>query len=636
MSVELENELTRELKVKGINDFVIKFGNVNGTGSASANHLFAKAIFRMGIPVAPRNIFPSNIQGAPTWYEVRVSQKGYLGRRGGVDLFVCVNPQSMKRDIEEVLPGGYVVYDSTKALDIRLQRPDVNFIGVPLMEICLREYTNPRQRLLFKNIIYVGALAALLNIDFSVFQDLVEDQFKGKEKLITPNLHALELGYQYASKHYDCPLGIKLVSGREEAPHIKAFDHVLMDGNTAIALGAIYGGATFAAWYPLTPSTSVVEAFETYAKRLRIDAGTGKHNFAIVQAEDELAAIGMVIGACWNGARAFTATSGPGLSLMSEFLGLAYYAEIPAVLVDVQRAGPSTGMPTRSQQSDILAAAYASHGDTKHVLLFPATAAECFGMTLDAFDLSEQLQTPILLMSDLDLGMNDMMSPPLYFDDDRKLKRGKVLDAKALDDLEDKFGRYLDVDDDGITYRTLPGTHPEKGAFLTRGTSRDEYAAYTEDGDAYVRNMERLLKKFETAKEYVPAPKIKPANKKTDYGMIFFGTTASPGYEAIEILEEEDIFLDSMRIRAFPFNKDIEEFVDDHEIIFVVEQNRDGQMRRLLINECEISPKKLVSVLHFDGLPITASKIVGVMRQSIGHNSTVIPIHSNKGEGSDQ
>ena len=637
MSVELENDLTRELKIKGTNDFVVKFGNVNGTGSASANHLFAKAIFRMGIPVAPRNIFPSNIQGAPTWYEVRVSQRGYLGRRGGVDLFVCVNPQSMKRDIEEVLPGGYVLFDSTKALDIRLQKPDVNFIGVPLMEICLREYSNPRQRLLFKNIIYVGALAALLDIDFSVFQDLVADQFKGKEKLITPNLHALELGYQYVNKHYDCPLGIKLVSGREEAPHIKEFEHILMDGNTATALGAIYGGATFAAWYPLTPSTSVVEAFETYAKRLRIDAGTGKNNFAIVQAEDELAAIGMVIGACWNGARAFTATSGPGLSLMSEFLGLAYYAEIPAVLIDVQRAGPSTGMPTRSQQSDILSAAYASHGDTKHVLLFPATAAECFGMTLEAFDLSEQLQTPILLMSDLDLGMNDMMSPPLYWDDNRKLKRGKVLDAKALDELEGKYGRYLDVDDDGITYRTLPGAHPEKGAFLTRGTSRDEYAAYTEDGEAYVRNMERLLKKFETAKEYVPAPKIKPANKKTDYGMIFFGTTASPGYEAIEILEEEGILLDSMRIRAFPFNKDIENFVDDHELIFVVEQNRDGQMRRLLINECEISPKKLVSVLHFDGLPITASKIVGVMRQSIGHKSTVVPIHpTNEGEGSDQ
>ncbi|MFT7687784.1 MAG: 2-oxoglutarate ferredoxin oxidoreductase subunit alpha [Candidatus Azotimanducaceae bacterium] len=630
MSAELSNELTRNKKIEAINDFVVKFGNVNGTGSASANHLFAKAIFRMGIPVAPRNIFPSNIQGAPTWYEVRISQKGYLGRRGGVDLFVCVNPQSMKKDISEVLPGGYVLYDSTKALDIRLQKEGVNFIGIPLMEICLAEYTQPRQRLLFKNIIYVGALAALLDIDFSVFQSLVADQFKGKEKLVTPNMHALELGYQYATKHYDCPLGIHLVSGKEAAPHIKESEHILMDGNTATALGAIYGGATFAAWYPLTPSTSVVEAYETYATRLRIDGGTGKNNFAIVQAEDELAAIGMVIGACWNGARAFTATSGPGLSLMSEFLGLAYYAEIPAVLVDVQRAGPSTGMPTRSQQSDILSAAYASHGDTKHVLVFPATAAECFSMTVDAFDLADELQTPIIIMSDLDLGMNDTMSPPLYWDDDRKLKKGKVLDAQALDNLSERYGRYVDVDDDGITYRTLPGTHPEKGAFLTRGTSRDEYAAYTEDGDAYVRNMERLLKKFETAKQYVPAPKIKHGSKPSAYGLIFFGTTASPGYEAIEILDEEGIALNSMRIRAFPFNEEVEKFVDDHELVFVVEQNRDGQMRRLLINECEMPPKKMISVLHFDGLPITAHKIVGVMREYIGDKSKVTQLHGKK------
>ncbi|MFT5208551.1 MAG: 2-oxoglutarate ferredoxin oxidoreductase subunit alpha [Flavobacterium sp.] len=630
MSAQLENELTRGKKIKAVNDFVVKFGNVNGTGSASANQLFAKAIFRMGIPVAPRNIFPSNIQGAPTWYEVRISQKGYLGRRGGVDLFVCVNPQSMKKDISEVLPGGYVLYDSTKALDIRLQRDGVNFIGIPLMEICLAEYANPRQRLLFKNIIYVGALAALLDIDFSVFQALVADQFKGKEKLISPNLHALELGYQYATTHYDCPLGIHLVGGKEAAPHIKEFEHILMDGNTATALGAIYGGATFAAWYPLTPSTSVVEAYETYAKRLRIDAGTGKNNFAIVQAEDELAAIGMVIGACWNGARAFTATSGPGLSLMSEFLGLAYYAEIPTVLIDVQRAGPSTGMPTRSQQSDILSAAYASHGDTKHVLVFPATAAECFSMTVEAFDLADQLQTPIIIMSDLDLGMNDTMSPPLYWDDDRKLKKGKVLDAEALDGLSERFGRYLDVDDDGITYRTLPGTHPEKGAFLTRGTSRDEYAAYTEDGDAYVRNMERLLKKFETAKQYVPTPKIKLTDKASSYALIFFGTTASPGYEAIEILEEEGISLDSMRIRAFPFNKAVESFVNEHELVFVIEQNRDGQMRRLLINECEMSPKKMISILHFDGLPITANKIVGVMKEYIGDKSKVTPLHGVK------
>ncbi len=621
-------------RLESVNDFVIKFANVNGTGSASANHLFAKAIFRMGLPVAPRNIFPSNIQGAPTWYEVRVSQKGYLGRRGGVDLAVCINAQSMAKDIADVGPGGYIVYDSTKTLDLRLQRHDLHYVGIPFTEICLREYTDPRQRLLFKNIIYVGALASLLNIDFSVFKDLIAEQFKGKERLISPNMQALELGYQYAAEHYEDAVGLKVASGTEMAPHIKEFKHILMDGNTATALGAIYGGATFAAWYPLTPSTSVVEAFETYAKRLRIDPGTGKNNFAIIQAEDELAAIGMVIGASWNGSRAFTATSGPGLSLMSEFLGLAYYAEVPAVLVDVQRAGPSTGMPTRTQQSDIFSAAYASHGDTKHVLLFPATAAECFDMMVEAFDLAEQLQTPILMMSDLELGMNDTMSPPLHWDDNRRLKRGKVLHGDDLEAMKERFGRYLDVDGDGITYRTFPGSHPHKGATVTRGTSRDEYAVYTEDGDAYVRNMERLSKKFETAKGYVPTPKIKPAGKPTPYGMIFFGTTASPGYEATEILEEEGILLDTMRIRAFPFNEEVDKFVDDHELVFVVEQNRDGQMRRLLINECEMSPKKMLSVLHFDGLPITARSIVSEMRESLG-GSRVTPITNKKSKSTE-
>lgn len=612
-------------RLEAVNDFVIKFANVNGTGSASANNMFAKAIFRMGIPVAARNVFPSNIQGLPTWYEVRVSQRGYLGRRGGVDLMVCVNPESMARDIREVEPGGYFVYDSTKPLDLRLMRDDITFLGVPFTDICQREYSDARLRLLFKNMIYVGALSAFLGLDFSVFQRLVEDQFKGKERLITPNLQALEMGYQHAQKEFDCPIGLRLTRGGDLAPHISEFDNILMDGNTAAALGAIYGGATIAAWYPITPSTSVVEAFEKYAQRLRIDPGTGKNNFAIVQAEDELAAIGMVIGASWNGARAFTATSGPGLSLMSEFLGLAYYAEVPTVLIDVQRAGPSTGMPTRTQQSDILAAAYASHGDTKQVLLFPATAAECFALTVEAFDLAEQLQTPIIILSDLDLGMNQTMSPPLHWDDKRRFKRGKVLDAAALDALTEPFGRYLDVDDDGITYRTLPGAHPDKGSFVTRGTSRTEYALYTEDGDAYVRNMQRLLKKFQTAKEYVPAPKIKPADESTVYGMIFFGTTASPCYEAEEILAEEGIFFDTMRLRAFPFNDEVEQFVAGHDKVFVVEQNRDGQMRRLLINECEMQPNKLVSVVHFDGQPITARSIVQVMRRHLG-GASVTPI----------
>ena len=607
--------------LKAVNDFVVKFANVNGTGSASANHMFAKSIFRMGIPVSPRNIFPSNIQGLPTWYEVRVSGQGYLGRRGGVDIMVCVNPQSMARDIKEVEPGGYFVYDSTKPIDPQFQKDDIHFLGIPFTEICLREFTDPRQRLLFKNVIYVGALAALLDIDFTILKDMIADQFKGKEKLITPNVHALELGYQYAYDHFDCPLGLRLKKKRINAPHIKEFNHIFMDGNTAIALGAIYGGATVAAWYPITPSTSVVEAFDKYCNRLRIDPGTGKKNFAIVQAEDELAAMGMVIGAGWNGARAFTATSGPGLSLMSEFLGLAYFAEVPAVLVDVQRAGPSTGMPTRTQQSDILAAAYASHGDTKHVMLFPSTAAECFSMSVQSFDLAEQLQTPIILMTDLELGMNDAMSPPLEWDDSKRFSRGKVIDAETLETMQERFGRYRDVDGDGIPYRTLPGTHPDKGAFFTRGSSRDEYATYTEEGIDYVKNMERLLRKFETAKDYVPQPKIKKAAKKTPHGMLFFGTTASPAYEAVEILEQEGMYFDTMRLRAFPFSKAVEDFIADHETVFVIEQNRDGQMRRLIINECEVPPKKLVPVLNFDGLPITARSIAATMRSSLAGNN---------------
>jgi len=596
--------------VSGVNDFVVKFANVNGTGSASANLMFAKAVFRMGIPVSPRNIFPSNIQGLPTWYEVRVSEKGYLARRGGgVDLMVGVNPQSMNKDVAEVAPGGYFLYDSTKPLDPALKRDDIHYLPIPLMEISSHEYADPRQRQLFKNMIYVGALSALLEIEFKVLTDMVAEQFKGKEKLIVPNVKALELGHQYAKSHYKCPLGIRLKRRN------KVGDQVLMDGNTAVALGAIYGGATVAAWYPITPSTSVVDAFEKYAYRLRMDPGTGKQNFAIVQAEDELAAMGMVIGASWNGARSFTATSGPGVSLMSEFLGLAYFAEIPAVLIDVQRSGPSTGMPTRTQQSDIISAAYASHGDTKHVLLFPSTPRECFDMSAQAFDLAEQLQTPIIMLTDLDLGMNDQMSEPLSWDDQRAYKRGKVLSAEDLDRLP-KFGRYVDSDNDGICYRTIPGTHPNKGAFFTRGTSRDTYAVYTEDGDKYVENMERLLKKFETAKQYVPKPEVlRKSSTKNKYGVICIGTSTPAVQEALDILAEEKVQLDALRIRAFPFNKDVDAFIAQHEKVFVVEQNRDAQLRSLLMIENKAPGDKLVSLLNFDGMPLTARFVADKIRQ---------------------
>lgn len=585
-----------------VNDFVVKFANVNGTGSASANYLFAKAIFRMGIPVTAKNIFPSNIQGLPTWYEVRVSDKAYYGRREGIDVMVCVNPQSMMQDVKSVKTGGYFIYDNTKKLHPSFVREDINYIGIPLMEMCNREYADPRQRQLFKNIIYVGALTELLNIEFNVYEDLFADQFKGKEKLIAPNIQALQLGINYIKENFNHTF--PFTTERREYTKNK----IMVDGNTACGLGAIYGGATVAAWYPITPSTSVVEAFEKYAKKYRVDPETGKNKYAIVQAEDELAALGMVIGATWNGARAFTATSGPGVSLMNEFLGLAYFAEIPAVLIDVQRTGPSTGMPTRTQQSDILISAYASHGDTKHVLLFPSTPKECFELTAAAFDLSEQLQTPIILLTDLDLGMNDHVSDPFEWDDDRKYDRGKVYHAEDLEKIE-KFGRYLDIDGDGIPYRTYPGAHPKKGAFFTRGTSHNEYAGYTEDGADYTRNVERLLVKFETAKKLVPKPDFYQKSNKSDEAMLFFGTSMYPAEEALDVLKENGIELDAVRIKAFPFNDDIVEFINAHEKVYVIEQNRDAQLKTLLVTEHGFDPAKLVSILNYDGMPMTAEQI---------------------------
>jgi len=590
-------------KIEAVNDFVIKFANVNGTGSASANNMFAKAIFRMGLPMSAKNIFPSNIQGLPTWYVIRVNEKGHVGRRGGIDIMLSVNPQSMAKDVQEVRPGGYFIYDNTKPLDLRLIRDDISYIGIPLTEICRQEYTDNRQRQLFRNIIYVGALAALLDVEFDVLTGLVGDQFKGKEKLIAPNVHALELGFQYAKKNFECPISIR-VERRDLVG-----DSILIDGNTACGLGAVYGGATVAGWYPITPSTSVVEAFEKYCKRLRIDPATGDKNYAIVQMEDELAAIGTVIGAGWNGARSFTATSGPGVSLMSEFLGLAYFAEIPAVLIDVQRAGPSTGMPTRTQQSDVLLCAYASHGDTKHVCLYPSTPKECFDMTAQSFDLADRLQTPIILVTDLELGMNDNMSEPFEWPEDRLYDRGKVLSADDLDNMSERFGRYLDVDGDGIPYRTYPGTHPTKGSFFTRGTSRDEYAIYTEDANEYIQNMERLLHKWETAKTYLPEAKINTVEGGSKVGVVYYGTSEAASLEAAEWLSEDDLGVDTLGIKAFPFTKAIDQFIEEHDVVFVVEQNRDAQMRTLLINEGDIMPSKLVSVLHYDGSPVTASII---------------------------
>lgn len=586
-----------------INDFVIRFANVNGTGSASANFLFTKAIFRMGIPVTPKNIFPSNIQGLPTWYEVRINEGGWLGRREGVDFMVCVNPQSMEKDIQTVSPGGYFLFDNSKYLHEKYIRPDIHYIGIPMTDLCNAAYTDPRQRQLFKNVVYVGALSALFDVEFSALEEVLTDQFKGKERLIEPNIKALKMGVDYVQKHYEYPLELRV-----ERRNLNS-NSIMIDGNTALGLGAVYGGATVCAWYPITPSTSVAEAFNDFGMKFRIDPETGKKNYAFIQSEDELAAIGMAIGAGWNGARAFTATSGPGVSLMNEFLGLAYFAEIPVVLVDIQRTGPSTGMPTRTQQSDIMEAAYASHGDTKQIVLFPATPEECFEMGAEAFDLAEQLQTPVLILSDLDLGMNDHISPELKWDDNRKYKRGKVLTAEDLEDIE-QFGRYLDVEGDGIPYRTYPGTHPEKGSYFTRGSSKDEYAKYTEDGEVYKQNMDRLIKKFNTAKELVPAPEIYQPINKAKEGVLFFGTSKYAAEEALYLMEEDGRILDAIRIKAFPFNKQVEEFIHSHDKIYVVEQNRDAQMRSLMMIEMGINPAKLISVLNYNGMPITADDII--------------------------
>lgn len=597
------------------NDFVIRFANVNGSGSASANNLFAKAVFRMGVPVSPKNIFPSNIQGLPTWYEVRINEQGYLGRHGDVDMVVAMNGQTMKKDYDGLRSGGYFLYDSSRKLSEEYGRDDVALIGIPLTKLCNDAFDNPKMRGLLKNIIYVGALAFLLDMEFEVLTSSVEKQYRKKSKLIPPNLKALELGYAYAREKYE---GVcKLAISRRD----KVGDAIIIDGNAATGLGALYGGATVVGWYPITPSTSVIEYFGRYADRFRRDTETGQLKAAIVQAEDELAALGIVIGASWNGARAFTATSGPGVSLMSEFLGLAYFAEIPAVLVNVQRTGPSTGMPTRTQQGDILACGYASHGDTKQVLLFPCNPKECFDMTADAFDLAERLQTPVIVMSDLDLGMNDHMSPPLAWDDSRVYDRGKVLDKDQLEELGDSWGRYLDVDGDGIGYRTYPGTHPTKGSYFTRGTSHDEYSKYTEESGAYEQNMQRLLQKWETARELVPAPEIMVDNESATVGMVYYGTSTDAALEAVDQLREQGITINTLRIKAFPFQQDVENFIRQHDLIYVVEQNRDAQMKTLLINELGLQPDQLVSVLHYDGLPITARII----------SSAITAIVANKG-----
>ena len=585
------------------NDFTIRIANVNGTGSASANSLLMKTLFRMGIPVAGKNFFPSNIQGLPTWYEIRASHRGYLARSGSVDIAVAMNAETYQRDLRELTSGGYLLYDSTWPRRDVLRREDVNILGVPLARMCNESFDNARARILMKNIAYVGVLAALLELDVEIIRELLRETFARKKALLDANQVAIGLGYDYAQENLNCPLPFTARSMGDPGSKI------IIDGNTASALGCVYAGATFGAWYPITPSTSLMDAFRSFCARFRT-AEDGTRDYCVIQAEDELAAIGMVLGAGWNGARAFTPTSGPGISLMSEFLGYGYYAEIPAVLFDVQRVGPSTGMPTRTQQGDILSCAYASHGDTRHVLLFPSSPRECFELAAAAFDLAEQLQTPVIVLSDLDLGMNDWVSDEFTWDDSYRPNRGKVLRAEELENM-DAFYRYLDVDGDGVPYRTLPGDHP-KGAFFTRGSGHNMYGGYTENAGEYQEVMDRLRRKWDHAATVVPAPEIRAA-RGAQAGLITLGTGASACREAVDILAGRGVPLDYMRIRAFPFTAEVREFLGNHQRIYVVEQNRDAQLRTLLINEAGGRAGQLVEVLHYNGMPLPATAVVSAI-----------------------
>ncbi|MFL6353121.1 MAG: 2-oxoacid:acceptor oxidoreductase subunit alpha [Bryobacteraceae bacterium] len=590
-----------------VNDFAIKLANVNGTGSASANGLLMQAIFRMGIPVSGKNLFPSNIQGLPTWYEIRVNKDGHTARALDYDLMVAMNAQTYAHDIAEVSPGGYVLYDSSWPLDRSLYREDINFLPVPLAEMCNENFRDPRERTLMKNIAYAGSLVAVLDIDMPTVEDLLTERFAGKKALRESNRRALRLGYEYAKERFACPLSFHLE--KMDANN----DKILIDGNTATALGCVYAGATVAAWYPITPATSVMDGFKLFCEKYRRDSETGQNNYLILQAEDELAAIGMVIGACWNGARAFTSTSGPGISLMNELLGLAYYTEIPAVVVDVQRVGPSTGMPTRTQQADLLECAYASHGDTKQILLFPSNPAECFEFAVKAFDLAEQFQTPVIMMSDLDIGMNDWVVPHLDWDDSYRPQRGRVLDAQDLEHVPE-FHRYSDEDENYVAPRTLPGVHAG-GAYVTRGSGHNKFGRYTETPSEYQEVVDRLALKHKAAANFVPLPKI---DRRADaqFGVITIGGCEPAVREAVEILAERDIPSDYMRLCGFPFHKSVEAFLYEHDFCFIVEQNRDAQLRSLLILETCVPKNRVRSVLVYGGFPLSARHVVdGIMDQ---------------------
>ena len=584
-----------------VNDFAIKIASANGTGSSSANGLIMQAIFRMGIPVTGKNLFPSNIQGLPTWYEIRVNGNGYTARTPIFDLIVALNAATFDKDVAEVRSGGWLLYDSTSPLPQDRLRSDITYIGVPLAKMCNESFKGVRERILMKNIAYAGALGALLDIDTDVLVALTKEKYGRKPALLESNQTAIDLGFNYVKEHLDCPLPIRLEK------MTATDDSILIDGNTAAALGCLYAGATVGAWYPITPATSLMEGFTGFCQKYRKDPETNQNRYAILQAEDELAAIGMVIGASWAGARAFTPTAGPGISLMSEFLGLAYYAEIPAVVFDVQRSGPSTGMPTRTQQGDLMLCAYASHGDTKHICLYPCDPREAFEMAVKSFDLAERFQTPVLVLSDLDIGMNDWMVPKLTWDDSYVPDRGKVLNAEELEAAK-SFYRYLDVDGDGIPYRSLPGVHP-KGSFFTRGSGHNKFGGYTEDSEEYKEVLDRIAVKVNSAADHVPAPFMRGTGKAR-IGIITVGSCHAACMEAMDLMAKDGLEVDYMRVRGFPFGKEVEHFIESHDENFVVEMNRDGQLRNLLILETGVAAKRLESIRFYSGMPMSAANVM--------------------------
>lgn len=589
-----------------INDFTIRVATVNGSGSQSSNLTLSNAIFRLGIPVAPKNVFPSNIEGLPTWYDIRVTSRGYQCRTRDVDVLVALNAATWREDVAGVKAGGMVIHETTYPLAGETRRDDLTYFPVPFVEMGKKNFPNADLRKYLVNMIYVGVVAELLGIGESMLRAAIQTQFRKKPAAVDTNMEAVRLGIEYAREQLPQQSDFRL-----EPMTGKTDGHLFMDGNTAAALGCIMGGCTVAAWYPITPSSSLCEAFIAYAEKYRVDPASGDKRVAIVQAEDELAAAGIVFGAGWAGARAMTSTSGPGLSLMAEYAGFGYFAEIPGVIFDVQRAGPSTGLPTRTMQGDVSFAYSLSHGDTKHVVLLPATIEEAYAFSMDAFDLAERLQTPVFVLSDLDLGMNSWMCKPLCYPE-KPFDRGKVLSAADLAKLE-SWGRYRDVDGDGIAYRTLPGTDHEGAGFFTRGTGHDEQARYSENPQVWQRGLDRLLRKLETARMRVPQPVAEESQRSV--GLIAYGTTHHAVVEALDILREDGLGIDYLRVRALPLSPEVAGFVERHERVYVVEQNRDGQMYGIFRTDL---PAHLVSRLHsirrYDGVPIDASAVLDPIR----------------------